>query len=271
MGKETYLHIPDFPVTNVQGRGGYHAGVVNQNTYQLFEEVPSLGIAGDILMAVAQAGEEHNPNFPMQIPAGSVFTENLVGNITNIGVIRPGIRGKLASFGITHNAFNEYVENTRFNLKYLMNISDIIGKFSTYRCDKMSFKMSTISGGETQVVKSRNAEDTAKIWTESQVSVLSSSPAVIGAGYIFGFQLEKGVFNETEADGIRRSNKWSCIAPDATQANALRWVMPAEWYQARNNRRVIPQGVGTERFISIAKEQDIQLLEVSRRMVKTPR
>jgi len=47
MGKETRLEIPPLPTTVVQNFGGYHAPVVNVDTHIMFEEVPSLGIAGD--------------------------------------------------------------------------------------------------------------------------------------------------------------------------------------------------------------------------------
>ena len=52
MGKKTELNAPPLPVTRVQGHGGYHAAVIDMNTHNLFEEIPSLGIAGDMVMAL---------------------------------------------------------------------------------------------------------------------------------------------------------------------------------------------------------------------------
>lgn len=80
MGKETRLEIPPLPTTRVQGFGGYHAAEITTDTYNLFEEVPSLGIAGDMLMAVASQGVEPQPNFRVGRPPGSLFTDNLVGS-----------------------------------------------------------------------------------------------------------------------------------------------------------------------------------------------
>jgi len=51
MGK-TDIEIPPLPVTRVQGFGGYHAAEINQESHNAFEEIPSLGIAGDVVMAL---------------------------------------------------------------------------------------------------------------------------------------------------------------------------------------------------------------------------
>ncbi|CAG9772095.1 unnamed protein product [Ceutorhynchus assimilis] len=48
MGKETRHEVPNLPTTVVQNFGGYHAQEVNADNHCLFEEVPSLGIAGDM-------------------------------------------------------------------------------------------------------------------------------------------------------------------------------------------------------------------------------
>lgn len=276
MGKETYLLVPPLPATIVQNKGGYHAAEIKAETHSLFEEIPSLGIAGDVLMALATADDEPVVNIPLQIPRGSrVKLGNLTGTVEHIGVRRMELRAKLASFGITPQNFTEYSTGTRFNLKYLLSISDLIGSFATYRVDKTCFKMLTSAGGETQVIRSRNLDyEENQSWTETSVIVTSaatSSTAVIGAGYVFGFQLEKGRTTDTEAQGIERSTTWSCIEPDPNLNEEQRWVMPQPWYAARNSRRVIPEGVGTERFRSISKRQDLQVIEVSRRMVKTSR
>jgi hypothetical protein len=61
MGKETKHQVPALPTTVVQGFGGYHANAIDLNTHNLFEEVSSMGIAGDIVMALASPD-----NGPMQ-------------------------------------------------------------------------------------------------------------------------------------------------------------------------------------------------------------
>ncbi|KAL1489198.1 hypothetical protein ABEB36_014131 [Hypothenemus hampei] len=79
MGKETRLDVPDLPIAVAQGFGGYHANRIDEDSHNLFEEVPSLGIAGDMLMAVASAAAEPIPNFHVGLPLNSTVTSNLVG------------------------------------------------------------------------------------------------------------------------------------------------------------------------------------------------
>jgi hypothetical protein len=269
MRKETRHQVPSLPTTVVQGFGGYHANAIDVNTHNLFEEVPSLGIAGDMVMTLASPDNEPVPNFRVGIPQGSQITRNLTGNTTPIGPRRPEIIQRLAGYEITANSFHEYVSGIRFNLKYVKSLSDIIGKFETFKLEKVCFKNLTLTGGETQIVKSRPTEtEDQQSWNERNVQTLSaatSSTATMGAAYCFGFQTykEDGP-GETRQD---RTANWSCIAPTGQQP----WVMPDDWYANRNQRRNLPDGIGTERFRAISMRQDLQLSNVVRRMIKTQR
>lgn len=158
MGKETRHELHALPTRIVQGLGGYHAAVITADNHNLFEEALSLAIAGDMVMTLASPDDEPIPNFRVGKPAGSNFTKNLVGNITPIGPRRPEIRQQLTSYGITLANFPEYVVGTCFNLRYIRAISDILRKFETFRTEKVQFKNLTISGGETQVIKSKPSE-----------------------------------------------------------------------------------------------------------------
>jgi hypothetical protein len=85
MGKETELEIPTLPQTIVQGHRGYHSTRIDQHTHNLYEELPSLGNAGDMLMAAASQDEEPEPNFHVKVPVGEEITENLTGYFPVIG------------------------------------------------------------------------------------------------------------------------------------------------------------------------------------------
>lgn len=269
MGKETRHQVPELPTTVVQGLGGYHANAVNADTHNLFEEVPSLGIAGDMIMALAAAEIEPTPNFRIGRPVNSEFTKNLVGNTTPIGPRRPEIAQRLAGLGITAATFHEYVRGTRFNLKYVKSLSDIIGQFTTFRNEKVCFKNLTLNGGETQIVINRPTEvEDHEMWNERNVQTLSaatSSTATMGAAYCFGFQ----TFKEDGPGATRAETtaNWSCIAGQGQTP----WNMPDDWYNNRNARRNLPPGIGTERFRAISMRQDLTLTNVVRRMIKTPR
>jgi hypothetical protein len=118
MGKETRLHVPPLPTAVVQHFGGYHAAEINVDTHNLFKEVPSLGITGDMDMVLASPEAEPLPNFHVRIPENAVITNNLLGRFSPTGPRRPEIMQRLAGHGITSHAFDKYVPNTRFNLGY---------------------------------------------------------------------------------------------------------------------------------------------------------
>lgn len=270
MGKETRLATPDLPVTVVQNMGGYHAAAINAETHNLFEEVPSLGIAGDVVMALAAAGDNPRPNFRVEIPANSRVTNNLVGNLTPLGPRRPEIIQRLAGYGITAEQFPEYVPNTRFNLRYIRGLSDIFGQMETFKVEKVTFQNLGLSGGEAQAITTRPKDAAENMsWTDRSVqptSAATSSTAIMGAGYCFGFQLFKED-GGAQADRAAITANWSCLAGEGEQP----WQMPNDWYQNRNHRRNLPPGIGTERFRAISIRQDLHVSNVVRRMIKTQR
>lgn len=272
MGKTTDLKIPNLPTTSVQGMGGYHAAEINEDTHNLFEEVPSLGIAGDMVMALCQEAQEPAPNFHIAIPVGAKVTSNLTGRIFPVGSQRQEIKQRLAGQGITAVDFPEYVPNTRFNLRYLKSLSDIIGNFETFRNERVCFARLTASGGETQVIQTRPTpnEDMQESWTRRSVQATSasdSSTATMGASFMFGFQTYKEPGDGATA--TEQHAKWCCL--DSTGEGEDAWTIPQAWIDNRNTRRNLPPGIGTERFRTLSKRQDIVLEEVIRRMVNTPR
>ena len=105
--------------------GGYHAPEINEETHNPSEEVPSLGFTGDMVMSLCEDAPEPTPYFRIQIPERAVLTSNLTGRIFPVGPRRPEIR--LAGQGITALTFPEFERNTRFNLRYIKSISDIVG------------------------------------------------------------------------------------------------------------------------------------------------
>jgi hypothetical protein len=264
MGRETRLEVPPLPVAVSQGFGGYHAPEINVDTHNMFEEIPSLGIAGDMVMALASLEAEPVPNFHIGVPVHSEVTANLAGSFFPIGQQRPEIRQRLAGYGITTVEFSEYVSGTRFNLRYIKSLSDILGRFDTYRAEKVTFRNLSLSGGETQTIKSRPSEvNEPEGWRTR--SVQPSSLAIMGASYCYGFQLFKE--DGPGATRAQRTANWSCISG----VSETPWQMPDDWYNNRNDRRNLPDGIGTERFRAISIRQDLQMSNTVRRMIKTSR
>lgn len=269
MGKETEINIPTLPTVIIQGLGGYLHAEVSEETHTDIEEIPTLGTAADVVMALTSANEEPAPVYRMQIPAGTEFTGNLPCRSYPIGPRRPEIKQRLAGQGISTTTFPEFQPGTRFNWKYITALSDIVGNFDSFRCEKVCFTKMNHFGGRTMAIKTQpvGAGDVDTKWTEKEVYPVCSAEensGQIGASYIFGFQLYKTNGN-TEVRATNISN-WSCLRrrPNAQPP----WEPSEVWTNNRNMRRNLPPGIGTDRFQGIGDRQDVQRERILRRMRK---
>lgn len=286
MGKTTYLQVPDLPVTVVGGFGGYHSASIDVSTHNAFEEIPSLGVAGDMLMAAATASDEPVPDFHVNVPEGAEISNNLLGKFDTIGIRRPEIRQLLSGYGITPTRFDEYCTGTRFNRKYLRALSDRIGKWETFRIEKLNIPSMTSEGNTVQIIKSQPTDIAVEGTSWLRRDVANTSPeeeptAVMGAAFAFHFQL----FKEPALEGTRyqRNANWCCIqkSPQREDQNAEaeddapqppdQDDLPQTWVDNRNARRELPDVLGIERFRAITMNTLTVMENVVRLMVKTQR
>lgn len=221
--KTTELNVPELPIVKAQGMGGYHAAEVNCETHNLFEEVPSLGVASDVVMALCQNSPTPKPNYRFKIPNSAKVNENLTGHIKNIGPIRPEIVQRLAGQGIISISFPELVKETRFNLKYVRSISDIISKFHTFQCDKICFPRLTKYGGETQVITTPDSRRVmifrllvreSPTWKLSQfrVMLIGASRLCVNWKHVDRYLQEDGNFSA----GPNQEEMWNLNSDDVT-------------------------------------------------------
>lgn len=277
MGKETEIEVPNFPIAQAQNMGGYIANAITAENHNVWEEVPCLGIAADVVMAVASNVAQPQVAIRIGIPLGSYITSNLPGFKQAINVERRvEIRQRLAGQNITAAEFPEYIQGTRFNLRYLQSLSDLIGQQETYRVEKMNLQSLTANGGESQVIITRPipGDESLDTWRNCNVQATSAaceSTAQMGASFVFGFQIYKE--EGPGPDATQRAMRWSCLAPilDNPDEAFVPWVMPANWIANRNDRRNLPAGIGTERFRASTMRQLIAVSDVIRRMIKTTR
>lgn len=224
MGKRTFLEPPPLPVTVVQGFGGYHAAEVNVDTHNVFEEVPSLGIAGDMLMSAAV--DEPPRKFHIAYPQKATFSNNLLGQFPIIGPRRMEIRQKLNGFGITSDAFEEYCPGTRFNQQYIRAISDRLGTWDTFKIEKVNFPSLTSDGSTVQAVISRPIHDEpSENWQKRVVQNTSAedeSTATMAAAFVFRYQLYK--IANAGATRLIRNQNWCCV----TSAQGHAFDLPEE-------------------------------------------
>lgn len=267
MGKRTFLNPPDLPIATAEGFGGYHSAEVNEDTHNLFEEIPSLGIAGDLLMA-ASTTDEPERNFHVAFPANATYSDHLLGQFPIIGPRRVEIRQKLAGFRITSTRFEEYCQNKRFK-RHFRDISDLLGKWATFKIEKVNFPSLTSDGNTTQCVMSRPIhEEETPDWlnrTVQNTSAEDETTATMGAAFVFRFQLYKTP--NAGATRLQRNQNWCCV----TSAEGQNFDLPEAWVTNRNDRRHLPDVLQCERFQAIARDTQIATEDVIRRMVKTTR
>lgn len=243
-GKKLHLVDHVLPVTRSQNKTGYHSNTINDESHNLYGEIPTLGVIGDVLQALTSADAAPVPDIPI-LPAGTVATRNLLGFPGVIGVRRDEIKQTLNSFGITTDRFDENVTNTRFNIQLVQYMSRLIGNMTTFRIEKVNVSKLTTDGSDVQLILSRpsTTENTADVlWRDNIVqprTVSADSVATVGASYMTGFQVEKAT--------IMESNSNWCTVAAAPQSP---WVIPATWIANRNERRALPNNYAIDRLFS---------------------
>lgn len=261
-GKTLHLANHALPRTVVNGFGGYHSQTIDAESHNLYEEIPSLGICGDYMMAEASEVAQPVPNFRVT-PPRTRPTSSLVGNHGIIGPRKEELRILLTSMGVDATHFRETVNGTRLNIQIVQRVSDYLVGCKTFRNEKVKLDALTIEGDAAQLIKSiPTAENVnaAEKWTNLIVrptSANASSTTTFGATYLTGYQLSKNAVAGTHAN-------WCCLE-QAAAANA--WEIPAEWIENRNARRALPPGMDVERFVSISDSQRNRTNAIVRRMI----
>lgn len=190
-GKTVSLENHDLPRAVVQGMGGYHSAVIDQESDNLYEEVPSLGICGDILMAVASEAVNPTPNFRV-LPPGTRATRSLTGYFGAIGARKEEVKIDLESIGINATSFAEQIAGTRLNIRLVQKVSDYFAGCPTFRMEKVKIDALTVAGDEAQLKKLKPTEENinaAARWTDIIVRPTGSTASpitVFGASYVMG-------------------------------------------------------------------------------------
>lgn len=256
-GKEIHLRDHSLPVAQGGGRTGYHDNAINTATHNLFEELPSLGICGDVLQAQAAGLAVATVGI---LAEGQVASENMTGYKDPVLITKEEVRIVLTSFGIAGDAFEASVPDTRLNTRLVQYISDYLGKTTTYRVEKVNIQALTREGDAVQLIRcvptTENANAATK-WTHKIVrptAANAESPATFGAAYFTGFQTSK------ETTGENNHTNWCCLTE-----------VPAAWILNRNARRALPPGLSVGRFVSVSDSQVAVTNAIVRRMITSSR
>lgn len=259
-GNLLYLDDHTLPTVVAGGKSGYFSNTIDAEWHNYYEEIPTLGVAGDVLMATA--GEPNTvPTIPI-LPDNTHATTNLLGFTGPTGFTHIEIKQFLASCRITTTAFQETVANTRLNLPLMLNISAVLAQFKTFRLDRLVITNMTTYGSECQLMKTipqYEVDATATRWVNATVQPLTftnTNLSTIGATYFAGFQLLK------EAVGKDNTN-WCCV----TSNGIVPWVIPDDWVKNRNIRRALPPNYEPQ-FVGPFDSQEFKTTNIIAKMVK---
>lgn len=131
-GETIHLSNHSLPVDVAQGFGGYHSSVIDQDSHDLYEEIPSLGICGDIVMAEESEVAQVVPNFRVLSPRTRA-TKALAGYFGTIGDRKEEIRILLNSVGISAALFDETFGSTRLNIQLVQKVSDYLARSVNFK------------------------------------------------------------------------------------------------------------------------------------------
>ena len=247
MGKLTYLNVPDLPIAAAQGLGGYHNVTIDVGTHTLYEEVPCLGVAGDMVMILNSATAEPPRNFRITTPADTKPSINLLGNQAVIGKRRDEILRKLSGYGITENDFPDDGNETRFNRPYLMAMSDALRKCETFRNEEGNFPKMTSNGNMTMAITTTPQTLDIKptqMWTDviaSNTTPEESSAAIMEAATVFGFQLHTGT--RPLGTAYEANKNWLCVERSGNN----NWQPGNDWVQTTADGADRPPAVPDQR------------------------
>ncbi|UPT53710.1 MAG: hypothetical protein 4 [Bactrocera dorsalis orbivirus isolate Zc] len=257
-GKEIFLADHTLPTAVGLNKTGYHAATIKADNHTLFEEIPSLGICGDVLMAQTSATQV-TPTFGC-LPTGRVANSNLAGYFGTVHTPKEEIKLLLQSFGIDTTTFAENIARTRVNLKLIQYVSDYLQKQTTFRNEKVVMSNQTSDGDSVQFIRTKPTEenvDKSTKWTDKIVRPIATNAESIttfGASYMTGFQLYK------EAVDSDHTNWYPLKVTSEHQ-------IPQEWIANRNENRTLPPGFDINRFSSISDSQVNRTNAIVRRMI----
>lgn len=135
-----------------------------------------MGIAGDVLMAVAQHVNNAVLDIPV-LPAHKSSSRNLLGFTGPIPYYKKEISSILGSYWITALQFDEFIATTRLNVQLLNYVSNILAATNTFKISITNITDLDVEGTEAQLVTSRPRDDNPEgtLCRDSVVEIRSPS------------------------------------------------------------------------------------------------
>ena len=242
-GQETIIpRFPTLPVTVIGKVGGYY-GEWNENTHNLYEEIPCLGVLAEQLMAAQNKDVRHYES--NVAPEGLTANSNLLGYYP-LTYRKNGAISTMEGCGVTTELFMEDVHNTALNLNVVTRISGILAKSAKgFQMVRTSFELADMTGSRAQLIQTIPAHYTRGgrcVNADNEPSSLDRETVTsYGIATAFGFQGLKENDSSTELHMAVRT--WCSMDYPAGKEP------PAEIINNRNDRRNVTEGHLPDHFL----------------------
>lgn len=210
-------------------------GPVNQETHNLYEELPSLGLCTERVRASLH--EPYAPRYVSELDPR--LNENALG-FGRVAMVRPGQRSYLSDLGFSINEVPTDTNAWGFSMAVLRRVSNALTETcsETFRLTPWSVLGTNPTGSIAQLTLWRPVitEPNGTPITKGEVSgesLIRSTTTLVGVSLTYLLQLYKEPALDP-ANGPNASpatNSWCCVTH--TQADPL----PQEWSDNRNVRR----------------------------------
>ncbi|XP_011162232.1 uncharacterized protein LOC105197513 [Solenopsis invicta] len=222
ISSEKYLYpsFPKLPTEKIDSHGGYY-GPINEDTHNLYEEIPCLGVLSE---AVRKSVSEAAPGRYISALSTEDISpnENLLGYFP-LGQRHPEAKNLASICNITAENFPEFPAGTGINMQLLSQVSNFFAQTKTFTVETVNFKTLTQLGSIIQATIQKNSEliDSGILEKRGNLIVTSCNNekrTVVGASIMFTPQLWK---TSSEDASI-----WACIDDP-----------PEDYITYRNERR----------------------------------
>lgn len=283
--------IPEFPQlpTEVIGEFGGFYGNINDETHNLYEEIPCLGVAAENLrqsLSNAPPGT-YNTNIPVdnipgppvqeaddedaeeappavapaisgsairpanQVNAPRIMTvnENLLGWVP-LGFRRSEAKGVFQNIGIFENEFSENIARTGFNYEAMFLISEWVSKNKTFKVHTMKYTAFPTSGSQAGLTFERPLLEPMTVTRQIKGPIICTS-LIKSPLSIYGVaNFNLSQLTKEIPNDTRTVSARSYVWCCVTFTAAI--PMRDEWYANRNIRRTLPMEYESQRFRTVS-------------------
>lgn len=252
-GVDMKIKFPPIPANRGSKKSGYFWKEINQENHTLFENYPTLGVAGDALMTSLEETDPttHYPSVGITSSIGTHISTNIPWYQPvdrNKSVINDDTRKALAKCGVSHNHFRETIAKTRINIPLIDHISKTLRKTMPTHMVAINFPAIGTNGSQIQEIQIFSHPTASTTKCEEGFLIAKShtlqTPTQVGVAAYMMLQLHKE--SASDSNCIQTAvNTWSSVIFSPTSKGVR------DWHSTRNNILDMTTRVG--RNVTISK------------------